>query len=331
MIALAERPIESVEPVGTVQVWESETGYPDETPIFSDLGWAQPQATPRFPAWLRGVAVTEPTPLVTTQWTHMLGDQMGRVWMPWAFAPSLETYTAVSSVGMGVMAAGVVLLTGGSGLMSTTVFPVGGVHHLINPGQITAETTPLWEEARAIRLLTPGLLPRMLHVRETGELPSIGRDPRSTEALGAIADIARWLHRSPKDVAELGRFSLRTLRYWGSGKQINPRPSTVRHLYEVHSFVGSLVRRIGAKGARDWLAMPSDAGNARIDELAREDGVKVLLREATAVLFSEAPASERPVPESVITDEMDRAAEPYTPATHKAPPRRARRAPQSRE
>jgi hypothetical protein len=255
--------------------------------------------------------------------------------MPWAFAARARTdfpvSFTVSSVGMGATAAGVVLTNVFGGLVGTTVLPAEGVFRLINPGQITVETTPLWEEVGEIRLFAPGLLPRTLHVQETGDLPSTGTDPRAAEALTAIAEIGRWLNRSPKDVAELCRFSLRAARYWGSGKTARPRPSTVRHLYEVHSFVGSLVRSIGMQSAREWLALPTETGDRRLDVLATEQGIKGLLREAGDVLFSQAPARERPVPESLVTAEDDLDAEPYAPSSNTAPPRRARRAPRRAE
>ncbi len=326
MIPVVERP---VEPIGTIQTWESETSYPDETPFVSKLGWSERPEHYTGPTWLRGVVVTDLTPILSTLRVHAVGDRMGRVWMPWAFAPISGYGMVISSVDPVAMASGVVV--GASGLGATTVLPACDVLRLMNPGQIMAETTPLWEEAGEIRLLAPGLLPRTLRVRETFELFSRSRDPRLSEALAAITDVGRWLNRSPKNVAEMCRFSLRASRYWGSGKTKSPRPSTVRHLHEVHSFVGSLVRAVGTQQARDWLAQPSHAGEVRLDVLAMEQGVKTLLREANPLLFAEAALPERPRPETLHTAEVEAAAEPYAPFPRQGPPRRPRRAPRRGE
>jgi hypothetical protein len=320
--------LRQVEPIGTIQTWESETSFPDETPFISDLGWARQQPSPRAPTWVRGDLFTDPTPLATALGVHTLGDQMGHVWMPWSFFPSATPDVAISGFGTDLMAAVVEPTISVGDFEGTTVFPASGLLRLVGPAQICAETTPLWEEAGEIVLLVPGLLPRTLRVRETGDVLPATTDPRTAEALAAIADVGRWLDRSQKDVAELCRFSLRASRYWGSGKTASPRPSTVRHLYEVHSFLGSLVRSMGRQRARDWLAQPSETGDVRLDVLAQENGVKALLRQAGAVIFAESPEAERPLPEPVAAGEIDLEPEPYAPAPHHGPPRRARRAPQ---
>ncbi|SRR6266536_1080923 len=323
MIAVAaDQPIETI---GTLETWESDSSYPDETPVLADVESAWAHAASRIARW-PGVVPEESTPLITSGHAYLQDVQVGRIWMPWAFSPSASTDFAVSSVGMGVMAAGMVLSVGMGGIGGTGVLPAGGVFHLINPGQITIDTTPLWREARAIQLITPGLLPRTFRVRDIGmRLPVT--ESRTIRALTTITELGDWLNLSHKGVAELCRFSLRASRYWGSGQTENPRPTTVRHLYDVHSFVESLVRRLGVQGARGWLSLPSDLGEPRIDVLSTEQGVKELLREASRVLFAEAPRPERPLPESAMNEPEDVAADPYVPASHRAPPRRPRKPP----
>lgn len=330
MISVADR---TVEPIGTIQTWESETSYPDETPFVSNLGWGRPSERLSGPAWLRGMMVTDPTPILSALRVHALGDQMGRTWMPCAFSAIAAAHSMVSSVGLGAMVSGMVLAVGEADFAGTMVLPASGVLRLMNPGQITVETTPLWEEAGEIRLLAPGLLPRTLRVRDVLEMAPRSSDPRTSEALKAIADVGRWLNRSPKDVAEMCRFSLRALRYWGSGETKSPRPSTVRHLHDVHSFVGSLVRDLGTRGTRDWLAQASATGNIRLDVLGTEGGVKALLREANVVLFAESPTSEPPVPDALYRAEGEAGVspDPYAPASHRGQARRPRRPPQRGE
>jgi hypothetical protein len=318
----------SVEPIGTIQTWEGDSSYPDETPFVSDLGWVKQRAE-RVPGWFRGVAV-DSTPLLTPVEAYAPGDEMGRLWRPWAFYPSASPHFVVSSVGMGVMAAGIVLTTSLGGLLGTSVLPARGVFRLMNPGQVIVETTALRDEIDEIRMLAPGLLPRTLRVREIAD-PFPTSEPPAREALDAIADIGLWLGRSQKDVAQLCGFSLRASRYWGSGKTSSPRPSTVRHLYEVHSFLGSLVRSMGKSAARDWFALPTETGELRLDVLAQEGGMRVLLREASSILFSEVPKAEHAVPESVARAETDLDAAPYAPADRRPVQRRARRAPRHRE
>lgn len=324
MIKLAKR---SVEPIGTIQAWEQETDYPDETPFFSDLGWAREGANSRATGWVRGLVVSDPTPPLTSLGAHMLGRQMGRVWMPWALASVADPGVTVFTIDMGAMAPGVVLAGALGGIGGTAVLPLSGVVRLMNPGEVTVDTTRLWEEVGEIHVIAPGLLPRTICVRDPSDSLPTEIDERSAEALAAIADVGLWLNRSQKEVAELCRFSLRASRYWGSGETASPRPSTVRHLYEVHSFVNSLVRTMGRQGARYWLTQPSITGDLRLEVLGHENGTTALLREASADLFAEPPPAERPLPESVHTAESDLHAEPYVPATHLAPPQRPRRAP----
>lgn len=322
MIAAKEHKIESI---GTIQIWERGSAAPQETPFVADLGWKEP-ASSVCSAWLRGLIVSDPTPLVSTRATHDACFQMGRVWMPWAFTPSPSSEVTVSSVGMGVMATGLVLFAKRTELRATTVVPMAGLLRLMNPGQLTVETTPLWDEADEIRLLAPGLLPRRLRVRETVVLPKAAADARVAEALAAIDDVGRWLNRSQREVAELCRFSLRALRYWGSGSA-SPRPSTVRHLHEVHAFLRSLMLRIGAASVRDWLAQPAANGAVRLEVLSNEDGTKMLLREAAPLLFVDVRMKERMRPELALTAAAEELADHYAPVAPEQPPRRARRVP----
>jgi hypothetical protein len=329
MTALADAP-QSMS-VGFLQAWESETSYPDETPVISDLAWARPPEARPGPTWLRGFTIAHTTPAISSHVTAGLPNDMGRVWLPWAFTPANTSFgIVVSSIGLGAIASGTVLAIGGGvGAGATTVLPASGVLSLMNPGQITVFTTSLWDEVDEIRLLAPGLLPRMLRVRETPweQLSRQKPDPRLSDAVAAIDDLMRWLSLGQDEIADICHFSLRASRYWGSGKTKVPRPTTVRRLHEVHALVGSLVRTVGRQRARDWLDQSGPAGERRLDVLAGDGGVSSLLREASRLLFAEAPRPERPRPESLDAAESARSAEAYAPMESQGPVRRPRRVP----
>jgi hypothetical protein len=139
-------------------------------------------------------------------------------------------------------------------------------------------------------------------------------------------DLMRWLNRSRDEVADICRVSTRTSQYWASGKR--PRPATVRRLYEVHSFVGSLVRVLGRGRTRQWLDEEGEQESAtRLQVLATDDGLASVIREASPLLFVEAPRGERPRPESLEDEEIAEGSEPFSPARLEGTPRRPRRPP----
>ena len=337
MTALAEwQSARSPQTVGVLQAWESQYAYPEETSFVSRPAWARQSGSAGSPGWVRGITIGDVTPTIVT-WATSLPNEVGRRWIPWSFIPATSEIgsVAVSSSGLEAISSGVALSgTAAVGIGTTTVLPATGVFGLINPGQIAAATsTPLWEEFHEILLLTPGLLPRRLRVREKfweGYTPRV-TDPRLADALDALRDLGRWLNRSQDELVEICRISLRAFRYWNSGKTKSPRPDTVRHLNEVHALVGSLVRMLGRQRARDWLEQPSASGVPRLHTLATEDGVTTLVREASPWLFAEAPRSEPPRPELTEAAESEAATEPYEPSLFRGPARRPRRAPRAGE
>lgn len=309
-----------MEPVGTVETWQA-SGGPDldeSTPLVSGVGW--------------GFEEIDPTPVLTKpRFLNYETAPHTRVWMPWSFEPSQGPHrVSVSSLGLGAIASGIVLVAAGaSTLVATELLPARGVMGLVNPGQIVVDTTPLWQEVARLRLVTPGLRPRTLRL---AEMPSVLVESpypqqRTSEAREALSDLMRWLHCGREDIARMCQFSLRASRYWDTGK--TPRTSTVRRLVEVHSFVGALVTALGTQRARAWLDQASAHGVPRIDELGSEDGVRRLLREANHFLFRAAPLPEVAGPETVEAEVAAEAAAPYEPWTSRAQPRRPRRPPPS--
>jgi hypothetical protein len=312
-----------MEPIGTIGTWQANRGtdLDESTPLVSGIGWTFEEI--------------DTTPILTNpRFLYRESSALHtRVWMPWAFEPALGPHrVTVSSLGLGAIASGIVLVaSGATALMSTELFPAPGVLGLINPGQIVVDTTPLWQEVTELRLVTPGLRPRTLRL---AEMPSalLGPRPQRThqrtiEVREALTDLMRWLHRNRDEVARLCQFSLRASRYWDTGK--TPRPGTVRRLFEVHSFVGSLVSALGTQRARTWLDQTGSSGAPRRDELGTDDGLTRLLRESNRLLFRAAPLPKLAGPESAEAEIAAEAAAPYEPRASRPQPRRPRRPPPS--
>jgi hypothetical protein len=309
-----------MEPIGTIETWQSSrsTDLDESTPLVSGRACAFEEM--------------DRTPIITSpRFVCHESALQTRVWMPWAFEPASGPHRViVSGIGLGAITSGMLLVgAGATRLVSTELLPVRGIMSLISPGQILAETTPLWQELTELRLETPGLRPRTLRLRE---MPSALVEPRrpdqrTTEVLEALSDLMGWLQRSRDEVARLCQFSLRASRYWDTGT--TPRPRTVRRLFEVHSFVRSLVSAVGTQAARAWLDQTGIGGVPRIEELSTEDGLGRLLRESNLLLFRAAPLPDVGGPETTEAQVADEAAAPYAPVASRALPRRPRRPPPS--
>lgn len=219
-------------------------------------------------------------------------------WLPWAFEPLDPSSVAVSSIGLGAIASGVIL-GGWSRLLSgTLVVPALRALRLINPGQILSDTTSLWEETTELTLVTPGLRPRTLRFgAPIRTVPTeLETSSRRQSATGAVEDLMAWLDLTRDEVADLCGFSLRTSQYWSVGKV--PRSGTVRRLFDVHGLLRSLNRAMGANNAQRWLSEPDAEGVRRVDRLREADGVTRLLKEAGKTAFATPqlirPQSETP-------------------------------------
>lgn len=218
---------------------------------------------------------------------------------------------------------------------------LGKLHGLITGANYSVLThaTDIWTTAR----INSGNLESIWHESETladsheisaqGDLVATNDndeiDPgtiRSQRALVAIRDLSLLLDAPLEDIAALGGFSKRTLHYWESG-HTTPHASTVRHLLDVHAFVASLVRSIGRSRAQSWLGEREPDGRVRRDFLGTEDGVALLARNASGIIFERPPLpAVEMIEEFSLDDENSSIINRDRSATAAAPrPRRPRR------
>ncbi|MHB1536213.1 MAG: hypothetical protein ACYC1D_16705 [Acidimicrobiales bacterium] len=155
-----------------------------------------------------------------------------------------------------------------------------------------------------------------------GWKPSVVEEAPSAaqSALEAVADIQRWLAIGQDQVATLAGYAPRSVKNWREG--MDPYPSTVRRLFDLHALLGSLTHRIGVEGARLWLADISHTGVRRRDRLADEDGLRSVISEAATTLF-EQPSVLRM--HALDFEESPEPEVPRRPGLFSGPVRRARR------
>lgn len=102
-------------------------------------------------------------------------------------------------------------------------------------------------------------------------------------ALGAVSDIQEWLVIGRDDVARLAGYAVGSPKNWQQGRA--PYPATVRHLFDIHALVGSLVRTLGLERARLWLSDKGTNGVTRRESLGSADGLQSVIAEAADLIF----------------------------------------------
>jgi hypothetical protein len=321
--------------LGTLETWHTNSATDlDETPYSSDIVASDSV----------GFLMFDPTPTYTVftgGWVNA-PEVTGWLWMPWSFVgKATGARSTVPALGFGAVIVGASFTTGSmSAASSTSVLPTRRVIRMIDPAEFMGQSTPLaGETLDLLRLVTPGRRPHIFPLhgqvhgvlgipeRQIGTTPSIPivdpLEPRSEEARLAVADLVNWLSRSRDDVARLCGFSLRASRYWDAGTI--PRPSTVRHLFDVHSFLGSLVRSVGVGAARAWFNQADATGTPRLEQLKSPDRIGSLLRDANRTLFVGAPQRALAKPERHEAEVEEIFAEAHRPVERRVAPRRPRR------
>jgi hypothetical protein len=117
--------------------------------------------------------------------------------------------------------------------------------------------------------------------------PAIVERPLSPAqmAVTAVSDIQRWLAVGQDQVATLAGYAPRSVKNWREG--MDPYPSTVRRLFDLHALLGSLTQRMGIDSARLWLADSSRGGVRRRDLLTDDVGLRSVISEAATTLFEQ--------------------------------------------
>lgn len=110
-------------------------------------------------------------------------------------------------------------------------------------------------------------------------------------ALAAVGRIQKCLSIGQDQVATLAGYAPRSLKNWREG--MDPYPATVRRLYDLDALLDSLTRKMGVERARLWLAATSRDGVRRRDHLGDDEGVRLVISEASDILF------ERPTVRSI--------------------------------
>ena len=106
----------------------------------------------------------------------------------------------------------------------------------------------------------------------------------AARAYAAFKDLGRWLMLDDPTVARMVGIKRTTPYAWErEGRQ--PRPVTVRRLLQHHTVVAAVVDRLGADGARAWLAAGSPSPvelllNGRLDAVDEQVGELVFARTA---------------------------------------------------
>ncbi len=148
----------------------------------------------------------------------------------------------------------------------------------------------------------------------------------STEVvLRKFDDLKRWLNRGERYTAKISRISIRSLRYWSADNSIQPRAATVRRLFELHSLVGSLVEKAGEDATRNWFSTSTDNGKSRLDLLTHEDGVRLLIREASDILFAKPSPTTTDISYEEELEDQEFPPDDYVERVPKTNPRRPRR------
>ena len=110
------------------------------------------------------------------------------------------------------------------------------------------------------------------------------KSPLSRTALNAVKDIQEWLLIGQDEVAIMANYAPRSVKNWRDGME--PYPATVRHLFDLHALVGSLINAKGADEGRVWLIN-------RRDRISSEAGLREVISEASSMLFN--PPSVTPL------------------------------------
>jgi hypothetical protein len=193
------------------------------------------------------------------------------------------------------------LLSVGSGSALDVVAYTGGGALLVAEVKMFDSTPSVIEQAR-------GLIERVV--------PTPG-DPPAYEAFKALG---RWINADDAAIADMVGVG-RTTPYTWKRDSREPRAATAQRIYEHHSTLDALRRRLGIGGLRRWL---NEGVHPRRDVLLAGD-LERLERDVHEVLFRRVPAHRvdlAAAPEDTVPTEMSPSERSLQPSGRR--PRRSR-------
>jgi hypothetical protein len=128
--------------------------------------------------------------------------------------------------------------------------------------------------------------------------------PRQSKAFQAFTELKTWLNLTTVEAAELVGVKRTTPSAWArDGRE--PRPSSGRRLYQIHSIVRAVVRDLGEDTATRWL----ESGAPSPRDLILGGQIEAAARSAERLLIGPEPLAG-PAPGSLIEEPQDRASLP---------------------
>ncbi len=172
--------------------------------------------------------------------------------------------------------------------------------------------------------------PVLLVIAPKWDLPGpIARDdsPGSLrmKVLEAVDSVMDKLHLSESGTAELVGVSRNSIRNWRAGQ--SAYPATVKRLLQLANLVRALETKLGPEQLTTWLNTESEGGVVRRDLLATDEGMSLVARESSDILFAP-PLSRVPHPEKLSIEGAEEPADAvYSPPVYGVRSRRRRPVP----
>jgi transcriptional regulator with XRE-family HTH domain len=150
-------------------------------------------------------------------------------------------------------------------------------------------------------ITTPTDLYGELHdYRPRVELHVVAAPRRGSRAFEMFSELRDWLNLTTQQTASLVGIGRTTALAWErDGRE--PRAAHARRLYQVHSIIGALVKRLGRDAATEWLEL----GTPSPQELLERGDITDVARSAEQILLHRRKPTDAPEREALVVDEID--------------------------
>jgi len=169
---------------------------------------------------------------------------------------------------------------------------------LVEPWPLLASTYQIPVAAHVSLLAIPGEALRASYISRMAGVTTGDFQPESQAATvpdetaesedfatDCVNDLSRWLDITKRDlVAALG-IPASTFYSWRA-RSSRPRPKNTRLLYQVHGMVAMVVRKLGARGAREWFHAGQPAPMTVVEAAAEDEAALELLAERIQRTFA---------------------------------------------